>query len=393
VRVLVVSAWPPWPLTDGGSLVLHHHLRLLAPRHRIRVLAAGRPPGSPLPGEAGALADVDIRWFGPARSGLLEYARRRWASLRTGEPADVFRVEVPSLLTALDDELRRDPPDVVHLHGWSTAHLATRVQPVPAVHHAVDAWEAVVGTQMALPRWRRVIEAGELRKVRRHEMRHHPACAAVAVVAPADADLLRRRAPATSVHVVPNGVDVAADPASPSDAPVLAFHGVLSTVANHHAAVGLVRDVLPRVKASRPDASVRLIGRDPPGDVVRLAGDGVVVTGEVPDVRAELARAAVYVAPMFTGTGIKNKVLEAMASGLPVVGTTRALNGIGPGAGVRLADNHDAIAAAVVALLDDDAARREVGRAGRERVRSEFSWEASAAAIERLWRAAASGEA
>src|SRR4051794_18905097 len=104
MRVLVASAWPPWPLTDGAALVLHHHLRHLAGRHRVTLLAAARAPGEPLP-EAEAVAIdglAELRWFGPARRGSLEYARRRWAGLRSGEPADLFRVELPELLDAFD---------------------------------------------------------------------------------------------------------------------------------------------------------------------------------------------------------------------------------------------------------------------------------------------------
>jgi glycosyltransferase involved in cell wall biosynthesis len=88
---------------------------------------------------------------------------------------------------------------------------------------------------------------------------------------------------------------------------------------------------------------------------------------------------------MASGTGLKNKVLEAMAAGLPVVATSRAMNGIGAGAGVVIADTPEAMATAVIELLRDPARRAALGAAGRARVVEDFSWERSAAAIERLW--------
>jgi glycosyltransferase involved in cell wall biosynthesis len=388
VRVLIVAAWPPWPLTDGISLILHHHLRLLAPRHELTVLASGRPPGAPQPSaaEAGLPDNVPVQWFGPARSGPPDYARRRWASLRTGEPADVFRVEQHPLLDRMD-ELLTGPtrPDVVHLHGWTTARLARRTHGVPAVHHSIDAWSEVRGTQAPAGALRRWLETGQQRKVVRHEARHLDVSRAVAVVAEADAHALRRIAPRAHVVVVPNGVEPGDDPGPPAAEPVLGFHGALSTVANQDAARVLVQDVLPLVRAEVRDARALVIGRDPPADLRADPAAGVAVTGEVDDVREHLRRVAVYVAPMASGTGLKNKVLEAMATGLPVVASSRALNGIGADAGVVVANTPEAMARAVVSLLRDPARRAALGAAGRARVIEAFSWERSADAIERLW--------
>src|SRR4051794_11088628 len=319
VRVLIVAAWPPWPLSDGISLILHHHLRLLAPRHEITVLASGRPPGATRPDTAaeGLPTSVPTEWYGPARSGPPDYARRRWASLRTGEPADVFRVEQQPLLGRMDAIIAGpDRPDVVHLHGWTTARLARRTQGIPAVHHSIDAWSEVRGTQAPAGAVRRLIEIGQQRKVVRHEARHLEASRAVAVVAEADALALQRNAPRARIVVVPNGVEPGKEPAAHTTEPVLGFHGALSTVANQDAARVLVEEVLPRVRHELPDTRALVIGRDPPEDLRSDASTGVEVTGEVDDVREQLQRVAVYVAPMATGTGLKNKVLEAMAAGL-----------------------------------------------------------------------------
>jgi glycosyltransferase involved in cell wall biosynthesis len=388
VRVLIVAAWPPWPLADGISLILHHHLRLLAPRHELTVLASGRPPGAPQPDAEtlGLPPEITIEWYGPARSGPRDYARRRWASLRSGEPADVFRVEQQPLLGRMDEIINGPArPDVVHLHGWTTARLAHRTGGVPAVHHSIDAWSEVRGTQAPAGAVRRLLETGQQRKVVRHEARHLEASAAVAVVAEADADALRRNAPGARIVVVPNGVEPGPAPTPPTEEPVLGFHGALSTVANQDAANVLVREVLPRVRTELPDTRALVIGRDPPDDLRSDGAAGIEVTGEVTDVRAHLDRVAVYVAPMATGTGLKNKVLEAMAAGLPVVATSRAMNGIGAGAGVVVADTPEAMAAAVLGLLRDPARRAALGAAGRARVVEEFSWERSAGAIEQLW--------
>jgi glycosyltransferase involved in cell wall biosynthesis len=105
----------------------------------------------------------------------------------------------------------------------------------------------------------------------------------------------------------------------------------------------------------------------------------------VADVRPWLELAAVYAAPMMSGTGLKNKVLEAMAAGLPVVGSPLALAGIGAGDGVTEAADPAGMAAALAALLADPDRRRATGQAGRRRVERDFTWGANAAAVARLW--------
>jgi len=293
-------------------------------------------------------------------------------------------VERPALVAALRDEIAARRPDVVHAFGWGTAGLWRHCDGVPVVHVAVDAWHRNASNRL-LPGWRRLADAGELRRIRRHEQRHYPHDAAVVVVAESDATAVRALAPTARVEVVANGVDAGASPPPVEDAPVLGFHGSFEAAHNVDAAGVLVHEVLPRVQAVVPGARALLVGRSPGADVRRLAGEHVELRADVPDARAELRDVAVYVAPLVSGSGLKNKVLEAMAAGRPVSTTSLGAAGIGAGDGVTVADAPAAIADAVVALLGDRSRLAAAGAAGRQRVLTEFTWEQSAARIEDLW--------
>jgi glycosyltransferase involved in cell wall biosynthesis len=160
---------------------------------------------------------------------------------------------------------------------------------------------------------------------------------------------------------------------------------------NEVAAEFLARELLPRVRARVPSATLRLVGREPTERVLALGAlDGVTVTGAVDDVRDELDRANVYACPMLTGSGIKNKVLEAMANGLPVVGTPLAYGGLDVRDGVegRIAEGADALASALAALLEDPDAAARLGDAGRRYVTEHRSWDAAVRAYEALYAAA-----
>ena len=386
MRAVVVSAWAPWWLTDGAVWILHHHLRWLADRHDLTVLAAGAPASeSPVPAAAdGAAGAVAMRWFGRSTPAAVDYVRRRASGLSSGEPAHVRYVERPALITALHEEIARRRPDVVHAFGWGTAGIWRHTDGVPVVHVAVDAWHRNAANRL-LPSWRRLTDAGELRRIGAHEARHYPHDAAVVVVAEPDAAAVHDLAPTARVEIVPNGVEAGPEPTPPPSAPVLGFHGSFDAAHNVDAARVLVEDVLPRVQQSVPDAQVLLIGRRP-GPVVRqLCGPHVELRADVDDARAELRDVTVYVAPLVSGSGLKNKVLEAMAAGRPVVTTPLGAAGIGAGDGVDVADVDD-LAARAVALLGDRDRLARAGDAGRRRVTTEFTWARSAQRIESLWQ-------
>lgn len=384
MRVVVVSAWEPWRRTDGAAFVLDHQLQVLAGRHEVTLLTAGAPTaiGNPPEAVSESLPGIAVRWFGTSSSPVVDYAARRAWSRRFGEPAHVRFVERPVLVAALQQAAAG--ADVVHLHGWGTAALWRHVPDAPTVHMAIDSWSANAGNRR-LPVARRLAETGQRHLIAAHERRHYPKLGAVVVVAERDAALVRAAAPAARVEVVPNGVEVGPDPEPVGDRPVLGFHGVFDSQANVDAARSLVNDVLPLVRRSVPDATVVLVGRRPPREVRSLARQGVEVRADVPDVRAELSAMTVHVDWMTSGSGIKNKALEAMAAGRPVVASPLAAEGIGPGPGLLVADTVEAAAERIISLLRDPSAAAEAGRAGRQRVAAGFSWAANAARIESLW--------
>jgi glycosyltransferase involved in cell wall biosynthesis len=180
------------------------------------------------------------------------------------------------------------------------------------------------------------------------------------------------------IATLPNGVDTEYFyPEATTTRDAVVFSGKLSYHANAAAALRLVQRVMPLIWAHRPNTSVILAGKDPPEMIRNLASDQrVQVTGYLEDLRPVFARAAVAVCPLVYGAGIQNKVLEAMACGVPVV-TTRdagaALSAI-PGREVMLADSDAEFAEAAREMLDDPTARREMGDAGRAYVEREHQW-------------------
>ncbi|NLF55017.1 MAG: TIGR03087 family PEP-CTERM/XrtA system glycosyltransferase [Thauera phenolivorans] len=214
-------------------------------------------------------------------------------------------------------------------------------------------------------------------------------------VTEAEANLFRRAAPevADRLQVVQNGVDADyfspdhgfANP-YPEGGPVVVFTGAMDYWPNVDAVSWFARDLLPQVRARLPGVRFWIVGMNPSTAVQALAGEGIIVTGTVPDVRPYLAHADVIVASLRVARGIQNKVLEAMAMARPVVVSAAAAAGLSAQQGreCEIAATAEEFVAQVVNLLLTPSARDAMGRAARERVRSIYSWQAHLARFDEL---------
>jgi sugar transferase (PEP-CTERM/EpsH1 system associated) len=197
---------------------------------------------------------------------------------------------------------------------------------------------------------------------------------------PLEQQVFESAIPGASSIVLRNGVDLQYYQPQPEKArpAEIVFTGVMDYLPNVDACTFFVREVLPRLREHRPDVHFTIVGSKPTPQVRALAREaGVEVTGFVEDTRAWLARASISVAPLRIARGIQNKVLEALAMGLPVVGTRNATQGIEGQAGrdFLVADSAQEQVAAIVGLLDDPAKARELGSRGRAFVERQYDWE------------------
>ncbi|MEZ5330946.1 MAG: glycosyltransferase [Thermoanaerobaculia bacterium] len=200
------------------------------------------------------------------------------------------------------------------------------------------------------------------------------------VVAEAERKALLSRVPEAPVRVVPSGVDAAAF-APDGSLPVagrLLFVGHLGVAHNADAARWLVEEILPRVRARRPEAHVRLVGASPSRTVTRLGRrTAVEVAGFVPELAEELRCAEVFMAPLRFCAGLQTKVLEAMAAARPVVTTAEVARGLDarPGTHLLVGDDAASLAERTLELLADRPLAAALGRAARRHVVERFSWE------------------
>ncbi len=219
-------------------------------------------------------------------------------------------------------------------------------------------------------------------------------------VSEAEAALFRDGGENGRVLAVENGIDSATfDPAGAfanlargqhprevagdGKTPLIVFTGQMDYRPNIDAVIWFARDILPLVRQRRA-AQFAIVGRAPPPAVQALAGDHVIVTGAVDDVRGWVAAADVCVAPLKLARGIQNKVLEAMAMARPVVASTAAAEGIDHADTIRVAGSTQAFADQVLALLDVPQTAARLGSAARAQVIARYGWDARLAPLDAL---------
>jgi glycosyltransferase involved in cell wall biosynthesis len=208
---------------------------------------------------------------------------------------------------------------------------------------------------------------------------------------PRDAHAIKSIAPdvADRVRINPFGFDIGKPPdPEREDSGTIAFLGGFGHAPNVDAALWLARDIMPPLRELRPGIRLTIVGSNPTKAIGALAGDDITVTGRVPAVESFLERAAVVLAPLRTGGGMRVKVLHAMALGRPVVTTPVGAEGLAvPGSDLPLvvAKNAAEIAHATATLLGSVDMRRSIGIRAQLYVREHFSWAAYGRRLEQIY--------
>jgi glycosyltransferase involved in cell wall biosynthesis len=390
MRILFVAPTLPIP-TSGGRTRLFNLIKQLASRHEVSVISFIQPSEyNMLPSVQPYCTHIELVPFeGFVPLGRWHNRLRGWGHIllsRRPEYARTFPVE--KMRVPLRGLLSSQGFDVVVLHLY-VVELASEVEDVAAILVEENVESDIARrahTQANNPvhwlrdglMWRKLL-AFEQRWVRRFSV-----CVAVSE---RDAAILREMSSETQVCIVPNGVDSRsfAPHTNQRDPETLLFFGTLSYGPNVEGLIWFCQDVLPIVRASKPDVVLEVVGLNPPPRVAELGElPGIYVTGFVPDIRPKLWSATMCVVPMLTGGGTRLKILEALAASCPVISTTVGAAGLElmDGEHFLIADDPKEFARDVVALLESDALRHRLADAGRQAVAEKYDWQEIAPRLE-----------
>ena len=385
MRVLQLCPKVPWPPDDGGRVAMRVlALSLLKAGADVRTLSLNplkhRVDPASLPEEARPLRleaidlDTSVTVAGALRSLFFRSSYnvdRFWCGEFEARLREVLRAEPPDVVLL---ESLFMVPYVPALRRGTSARLVLR-----SVNVEHEIWEGLARGERRLAR--RLALDHLARRLRLYETATLNEVDAILPVTPEDAGTYRRLGATVPVHVAPVGIESGSYPdrSGHGDPLTLVFLGSLDWRPNLEAVDWLLRSVWPLVRKAVPRARLHLGGSNPPpGLGGRLEAEGVRLLGRVPDAREFLASGAAMVVPLLSGGGIRVKILEAMALGVPVVSTSLGATGLGvrDGQELLLADGPDRFAEACAEILSNRDRAVRIGRAGRSRVRESFDADA-----------------
>jgi polysaccharide biosynthesis protein PslH len=371
VRILYVVPFVPRGDAAHGGRVVAETMRRIASTHEVCVLYL-RPEGEPAIDPALAEACTWVREvvLPRRRNGAVAETVRRarlLARVLAGVPIQVVEVESREFRVAVERAARELEPDIMQLELTISAHyapdgLADRGPVTVLVAHDVGAATAAEVREVSTGR-ELLVRALDAAAWRRFERRALARVESVVTLTERDAEILRATAPRQAFSVIPL---VAAprerplDPLGTMTPPQILFVGGFGHVPNIDAARRLANAVEPRLRERFPDVELVLVGASPRREAVALGRPGVRVVGDVPSVEPYLDEAAVVVAPLRIGGGMRVKVLDALAAGKAIVASSRAVAGLDvvDGEHLLIADSDDELIAAVSRLLTDPDERR-----------------------------------
>ena len=390
MRILYIAPFVPWPPNKGERIRAFHLLERLAAEHEVHLVCLD--DGRALSVDRAAIADRCASVLVVPRTRAATRLRAAIGFL-AGRSASAAALRHRGLDRLVARASRDGAFDCVLVFSAVMATYARHATGIPKVVDLVDVdsdlWRQEASHHRAPVSWIYRLEANRLTRL---EATISASFDRTIVVSDAEADLFHRRVCDRPVSVVPNGVDLVRfapqeEAGDPVDPPAIVFIGTMNYAPNVDAVLHFHREIFPIVRQRLPDLRFHVVGRDPNRSVRALARDPrVTVAGQVPDVRPWLSGAALAVAPLRFGRGIQNKVLEAMASGVPVVATSLGAQGLSdPGsAGVRVADEPAAFAQEVLDLMSDPERRRRASCEGRRYVERHHRWEDHVATLSRL---------
>lgn len=403
MNILMLSSTFPYPPDRGGTEIRTFNLlKHLHRSHSVTLVAQRSPAATDADVDALRQAVHHLTLFplpaalDPERERAIARKAARWLrALWQGTPPNVLHRYCPAMQAWIDAHIQAGKCDVVACEH-SVNEIYVRPQTRSIVRTVVDIHSSVYG-------WtRNHLETGasthplrdrfSLPLLHRYEKRYCTKFSHLVVTTEDDRQQMLRFRPDAPITVIPNGVDLALFPDRPIDpgGSRLVFVGAMDASHNIDAVRFFVLEVMPLLRQRHPAATFRIVGARPTAAVQALASQpGVTVTGHVPALVQELHRATVCVVPLRTGFGIKNKTLEAMAAGVPVVGSDRGLEGLAvDGAGVPLRALRANTAAEFVVAIDrlftNPPLRAELSRQGRALVAQTYTWEQAGQQYERV---------
>jgi len=376
----MLTPYLPFPLLSGGQIRTYNLLKKLAHKHEITLFALIKEESERqyIPELEKYCAKVRVFKRSKHPFTLRNIVK---AGLST-YPFLVIRNHVPETIKSVESELAAEQYDLIHAETfYMMPHIPKTQVPVILVEQTIEYLGYESYAKKASPFIKPLLDI-DVRKIKRWEKHFWQEANKLIVMSDADKKYIAQEiGNPKKIEVVYNGVDLSwfnqKRRVLPKQPTVLSV-GTFKWLPNVEAVEFLLKKVWPLLKKHVPEVRLWIVGNAPTPDILeyqKLDGN-VTVTGGIPDIRSAFKGAHVLVAPVFSGKGTRYKVLEAMASGTPVIATKIAVEGLGveDGKHVLIANSAKEMARQTAYLLNDQSMRQKLARRAKDFVATKYDW-------------------
>ena len=390
MKLLFLTHTSPNPPDDGMRSTCFALLKEMSKRHEVSLLSLVESDD-----EARQLEQIRP-WFktmdsvrhSVPRSPL----RRLWNMLFECWPFSVKQFLNPQFAAKLKNLLASQKFDLVHFTSMNVSGYWDCLGHTPGLFFPHDSvsMQFKRNAERESNLFKKIYLHTQARKARSFEKTMIPKFTKTVVVSEVDRQWILKFLPEAKIPVIPGGVDPErfAPKAVEDDFPSVIFRGVMNFIPNSDAVIYFHKEIMPLVQKEFPKLKFYVVGKQPTPEIQALHdGKSVIVMGLVPDIREPMARATVNICPVRSGSGMKNKILEAWAMERAVVASSIACDGIdiSDGKDILVADSPQKFADSVIRLLNDPALRAALGKAGRQKCIERYTWSYVAGLFEKVY--------
>ncbi len=380
MKILMLTPYLPYPLHSGGQIRTYNLLKHLANKHQVTLFALIKEDSEKayIPELEKYCAKVEVFKRSKKPFTLTNIFKTAFSSY----PFLVIRNYVPQVKEAVIQELANDQYDVIHAETfYMMPHLPDTKIPILLVEQTIEYLGYESYAERA-PKLLRGLLTIDINKIKKWETFFWKYCNQLVVMSEEDKVFIGKEIENTEkIEVVENGVDTQwfaqkkrAEPAEPT----LLSVGTFKWLPNIEAVTFLVENVWPLVKKTLPTAKLWIVGAAPTKQIFDFShhDSAITVTGNIPDIRDAFTSSHALVAPVFSGKGTRYKILEALASGTPVVATETAVEGIGvvDGQHVLISNTAEGLAKLCTQVLHSKSLREKLAENGKKYVTKHFDW-------------------
>ncbi len=387
MKILYVCHRFPFPPKRGGKIRPFNMINHFNEQHEVTVASLARSDEEAKDGEGLA---AHCKRF------IMAQVREPWQTLRmilrlpTMTPSSMGYFYSPYLKKEIDALLKNEKFDLIFVHCSSVAQYVAHVKGIPKIldFGDMDSQKWLIYAKMRsfplnIGYW---LEGNKLLKEEKKLAKQFDLCTCTTK---AELDTLNSYQVDVETDWFPNGVDhqFFAPDGGAYDPDTISFIGRMDYYPNQQCMIYFCQDILPLLQKRKASTKLVIIGANPSEEIQKLADlPGVTVTGTVDDVRPFVRRSALMIAPLEIARGTQNKILEAMAMGVPVVCSKLAAGGIDavPGEHFLEAENVDEYVDAIITILEDSKTRERFSKAGRERMLQNHHWPNSMARLDQI---------